>query len=134
MILDTHVAVWLAEGVSIRAGARRRIEAAAVRGGLVLSAISAWEIATLVRSGRLRVATTTESYVRDLFALRGVREAPVTAEIARRAGELSDVFHGDPADRIIVATASVLGVPLATRDDRIVTFAKTVGGLACVTA
>ena len=101
---------------------------------LRLSAISAWEVATLIRLGRLHVTMRTAEYIERLFHLPGVREVPVTREVAQIAGELSDVLHGDPADRIIVATAAHLGIPLVTRDERILRFAKSHGGFACIAA
>lgn len=132
MILDTHVAIWIAENAPIRPSARNQIVRSADSNSLALSAISAWEVATLVRLQRLRLEMAIEPYIQGLFSLRGLREVSVTSEIARAAGSLPDPFHGDPADRIIVATASVLGVPLATRDDRILRYAKDRGGLTCV--
>jgi len=132
LILDTHVAIWVSEEAHIKASARHEITKASKSQTLFLSAISAWEVATLVRLQRLRIGSATEQYIRDLFSLPGVRELPVTAEIARTAGALPKSFHGDPADRIIVATASFLGLPLATRDERILRYAKNEGGLTCV--
>lgn len=132
MILDTHVAIWVAEDAPFKAGVRRQISAAAKAGNLFLSAISAWEVATLVRKNRLRIDMATDRYVDGLFALPGVKEVPITFEIASAAGTLPDSFHGDPADRIIVATASLYAVPLATRDQRILRFAKVRGGFDCV--
>ena len=101
---------------------------------LRLSAISAWEVATLIRLGRLHVAMTTAEYIDRLFHLPGVREVPVTIDIAQVAGAFSDGLQGDPADRIIVATAAHLGIPLVTRDERILKFAKSHGGFACIAA
>jgi len=114
------------------AKARNQITAAAKEHALYLSAISAWEIATLVRGGRLRINLATDEYIRSLFALPGLREAPVSFEIGSLAGNLPDTFGGDPADRIIFATASFLGVPLATRDKRIQRFASVHGTATCV--
>jgi PIN domain nuclease of toxin-antitoxin system len=132
VILDTHVAIWVAEDAPLGANVRNQIAAAAREGTLFLSAISAWEVATLVRKNRLRLDMATDQYIEGLFELPGVREIPVTFQIARTAGILSDSFHGDPADRIIVATASLYGEPLLTRDKRILRFAKTRGGFSCV--
>lgn len=134
LIVDTHVAIWIDEERELSQEARRGISRAAARGLLYISAISAWEVATLIRLQRLRITKTIEDYVNNLFNLPGVREAPVTAEIARVAGEFPESLHGDPIDRIIIATASVLGVPLVTRDRRILKFAKTYGGFSCVEA
>lgn len=77
---------------------------------------------------------TTGEYIDRLFHLPGVREIAVTRDIAQIAGDLSDELHGDPADRIIVATASHLGIPLVTRDERILKFAKSHRGFACIAA
>ena len=72
----------------------------------------------LVRHGRLELAPDARTGIRDACAILNLRIIPVTESIALEAG-LLDEFHGDPADRIIVATALELRVPLATRDDRI---------------
>lgn len=88
----------------------------------------------LLRAGRIQASTTPEHFIDNLFQLPGVREAPVTYGIARVAGELPEGLHGDPADRIIIATASVFGVPLVTRDRRILNFAAAHGGFACIAA
>lgn len=132
MILDTHVAVWITEEMPLRANARAQIARSAKAGTLGLSAISGWEIATLIRHRRLRVNMTADQYVRSVFALPGIHEIPVSAEIACAAGDLPDACGGDPADRIIIATASFLGLPIATRDDRIIRFAKENGAFSCV--
>ena len=54
LVLDTHVWVWLLEGTtSLKPAIRRRIEASAREGGLLVSAISVWEVAMLEAKGRL---------------------------------------------------------------------------------
>ena len=72
----------------------------------------------LVRHGRLELAPDARTGIRDACAIPNLRTIPVTESIAIEAG-LLEGFHGDPADRIIVATALELRAPLATRDDRI---------------
>lgn len=134
MILDTHVAIWVDQGEKISAEASREIARASEAGTLMISAISAWEIAMLLRAGRMQASTTSEHFIDNLFQLPGVTEAPVTYDIARVAGELPESLHGDPADRIIIATASVFGVPLVTRDRQILNFAESHSGFACIAA
>jgi PIN domain nuclease of toxin-antitoxin system len=90
---------------------------------ILLSAVSAWEIGLLVAKGRLVVAGSTESYVRDLFSRNGVIEEPVTSNIALVSARLPGALHGDPADRIIVASAALRAATLLTRDDRIRSYA-----------
>ena len=101
---------------------------------MYISAISAWEIATLLRKERMRIAMSVEAFITRLFTIPGAREVAVTYEIARMAGQLSSELHGDPADRIIIATAVVLGFPLVTRDRNILEFAKKHGGFSCIEA
>ena len=88
----------------------------------------------LIRVGRLRTPTTSQLFIESIFKLPGIREVPVSTEIARIAGEFSDKLHGDPADRIIAATAAVLDLPLATRDRRLLDFAEGHGGFSCIEA
>jgi hypothetical protein len=81
------------------------------------------------------ISPTGEKWDAERFLdLRGIREVPVNSLIGRVAGELPGDLHGDPADRIIVATASVLGYPLATRDRNILNFAESHGGFSCIVA
>ncbi len=78
----------------------------------------------LIAKKRLIVASDTKRYVEALFRHDGIVEEPVSATIALYAASLPPEFHGDPADRIIVATAAVLAVPLVTRDARIVAYLR----------
>ncbi len=115
LLLDTHVVVWTLEG-SKRLGrrTRRAIEREARRSGVLVSAISFWEITMLVQHGRLRLHTAFDDYREH--ALRGMEEQPVDGAIAIHAGRL-DALHGDPADRMIVATALQRRATLVTADE-----------------
>jgi len=124
ILLDTHVAIWYAAGIELKPRIVRLIGDAAERNGVFLSAISAWEIGMLVAKGRLLLAGSTESYVRDLFSRNGVVEEPVTSTIAEASARIPGSFHGDPADRIIVASAALRAATLLTRDDRIRSYAR----------
>jgi PIN domain nuclease of toxin-antitoxin system len=124
ILLDTCAAIWAAlEDASMSVRVRRAISDAADRGELHISAISAWEIATLVRRRRLALRMPASTFIDRLFDQPGVIECPVDRYVAFAAGELGDDFHGDPADRVIVATALVQGLRLMTRDARILRFA-----------
>jgi len=120
IVLDTHALVWWAVGDRrLSAPALRAIKAAVKAGGLFASAISVMEIATAVRSGRLTLSVPFEQWLADLHALPELRFAPVSAEIAALAGSFDGGMHGDPADRIIAATARTLGAKLVTADERL---------------
>ena len=124
ILLDTCAAIWAAtDDASLAKRSRDAIAEAARRGQLYLSAISAWEIATLVRRGRLGLQTSPSAFIDRLFSGPGIREYPVDSNVAATAGSLPKDFHGDPADRLIVATAVVCGFRLFTRDERILRYA-----------
>ncbi|WP_419858669.1 type II toxin-antitoxin system VapC family toxin [Candidatus Palauibacter irciniicola] len=117
ILLDTHVLLWHGRG-DRRLGrrARRMIERALPRRRAAISAISFWEIAMRVHSGRFDLLMEPEALRRDLLA-HGLVEIPVSGLIGVRAGRLPGL-HGDPADRLIVATA-LEGHELLTADRRI---------------
>lgn len=110
-VLDTHVWVWMAVG-DARAEALRSF-----RGIPLVSAISVWEVAMLVEKGRLELRPDVETWIQRNLEPPMCLEA-VSSEVAVESCRLTG-FHGDPADRIIVATARVCGVPLITADERI---------------
>ncbi len=132
-LLDTCAAIWAGTGdASLSREVTEMIDAATRADALALSAITAWEIRTLVRRGRLRLAVETSAFVARLFDASGVREIPVDRRIAERAAELGEEFGGDPADRLIVATALVRRARLVTRDRRILAYAPACAGLNVV--
>lgn len=118
ILLDTHALVWLDEA-SPRLGrsAREMIDAAFRDNALFVSAISFWEVGTLARKGRIRLDMELDKWRQGLVE-NGLNELPVTGEIAARAA-LLDPFHGDPADRIIVASALQHSLALVTADARL---------------
>ena len=124
VLLDTHVWVWLAEG---RAGVRPEAVALMERAGeeslLRVSAISAWEVSMLEATGRLRFDVPCEEWVEKAFGLPGLSLMPLTPSICVRSSRLPGNLRGDPADRLIVATARELGALLLTRDEPILQYA-----------
>jgi len=104
ILLDTHVLVWLDEASSrLGSDATAQIDTAFQAGEVAVSAISFWEVAMLVRKGRIRMDMDLSVWRNDLLE-QGVIELPVTGEIGIKAAGLES-FHGDPADRLIAATA-----------------------------
>jgi PIN domain nuclease of toxin-antitoxin system len=120
ILLDTHALVWWVSGLQpLSAKARRAVAAALKRGPVHASAISLLEIATAMRRGRLSLGMPADDWLDDLGRLPELALLPVTADIARLAGAMGEEMHGDPIDRIIVATARVLKLNVVTADARL---------------
>lgn len=116
IVLDTHAWLWWRnESVHLSARAKRAI-AKADRIGVC--AISCWEFAMLVAKGRISVDRPPLDWLRQALAVPSVELLPLTPAVAVKSMQLEG-FHGDPADRLIVATALLEGVSLVTVDDRI---------------
>ena len=120
IVLDTHVWVWwVARPEQISENAREAIEIAMEREEIFVSSISCWEIALLVRKGRLELTISVEDWVAKSEALPFFQFVPFDNHIALRSNRLPGELHEDPADRAIIATALTLGVPLVSKDRKI---------------
>ena len=123
ILLDTHVLFWMAnDSKRLSRRAREAIREARLEqgrhgAGIAVATITVWELAWLAQNGRIAVAGSVESFVRELVARAILR--PVTPEIAALAVRLPDEFPKDPADRLIAATGIVEGMALVTADTRI---------------
>ncbi|MFN7963412.1 MAG: type II toxin-antitoxin system VapC family toxin [Thermoanaerobaculia bacterium] len=124
ILLDTHTLVWLAKGdPSLGEKALKAIDAAQVAGELAVSAITFWELAMLTERGRLDLAVPPLAWRQGLIS-KGLREIAVDGDVGITAAGLQG-FHGDPADRLIAATALVMGGILATADRQILEWKST---------
>lgn len=121
IVLDTHAWVWwVGETGDLSSAAAQAISEADRIG---VCTISCWEVAMLVERGRLELTTDVRTWVTAALAMARVTELRLDALTAARAGTLDrDDFPGDPADRIIYATALELGVGLVTRDTEIAAY------------
>ena len=112
VLLDTHALYWwAAEPERLSPRAARAIESA---GDLAVAAITWWELAWLVRRGRVGVGAPVRTLIANLA--RDVQTAPLTPSIAAAAAELGDAFPSDPGDRLIYATAVEHGWQLISKD------------------
>ncbi|MFN8024739.1 MAG: type II toxin-antitoxin system VapC family toxin [Acidimicrobiales bacterium] len=122
VMLDTHALLWwIAGDKRLSKVAKRSIDRAT---RIDVSAISLWEVAMLSEKGRIELDRPIGVWANDLAVTPGVSVRPVDAPIAVAAAQLHE-FHGDPADRLIVATVIDSRVALVTKDDRIRTWASS---------
>jgi PIN domain nuclease of toxin-antitoxin system len=126
LLLDTHAWIWLLNGneENLKPEFVNIIQQAASSELLSISAISLWEVAMLESKGRIRLSIDCLDWLKAALAAPGISLVPLTAEIASGSCTLPGEFHGDPADRIIVATAKILGARLLTRDAGIVHYGR----------
>jgi PIN domain nuclease of toxin-antitoxin system len=124
ILLDTNVAVWLFQAdPQLAPTGRRRIERERSAEGVCISAITCWEVSMLVEKGRLILGRDPLDWIETALAEPGVHLAPLNPAIGIDAGRLPAGIHGDPADRLLIATARHLACPLLTTDRKILTYA-----------
>jgi PIN domain nuclease of toxin-antitoxin system len=115
VLLDTHVVHWWsAEPKVLSQPATEAIDAA---GELAVSAVTWYELAWLAKHERIELSTPIRAWLDEIA--RDVRTVGITPAIADTAVTLPASFPGDPADRIIYATAVETGWTLVTKDRRL---------------
>ncbi|TWT03134.1 type II toxin-antitoxin system VapC family toxin [Reyranella sp. CPCC 100927] len=117
MLIDTHVLIWaVQDDARLGKRARRAIDAAADADALHVSAITAWEVAMLAHKGRVTLGKEAGAWIDEALGLPGMRLTPLLPSIAVDSVRLPGDALKDPADRIIIASARHVGVPLLTAD------------------
>ncbi len=117
VLLDTHVWIWWLLGSEHLSRAEHRaLDRSAGSGGCHLSAMSLWEAQMLHAKGRLVLDRPFPNWLREAASPGVVALLPLDVAVVVALDSLPQGFHGDPADRLIVATARTHGLPLATRD------------------
>ena len=125
LLLDTHVWVWLVTGEPklIKTEFFTLLEKAEdIR--LHLSAISLWEISMLVSKERLKLSMNTLDWLKIYLKKSDTQIIAINPDITVKSTELKG-FHGDPADRLILASAIYLGAKVVTHDKLILSFCKS---------
>jgi PIN domain nuclease of toxin-antitoxin system len=119
-LLDTHVLLfWLEDRGRLSAEQRHVLASAGTGNPLMVSDISLWEIATLFSLKRISLDRPLRIWLESATAPPLVRRVGISPAIAEQTARIPASFHRDPADRILVATAQVLGAVLVTCDRRI---------------
>jgi PIN domain nuclease of toxin-antitoxin system len=120
LLLDTCAVLWIANGDGISAGAR----AAIARDALHVSPISAWEIANLVRNNRVALTMPITAWFHRTMERMQAAVLPLSVDTLVESCVLPGRPGGDPADRIIIATARERNLVIVTRDKAILSYAQ----------
>ncbi|HEY4216023.1 MAG TPA: type II toxin-antitoxin system VapC family toxin [Gemmatimonadaceae bacterium] len=136
LLLDTHIWIWYLEGsvASMHKSVVPLLERSAAASGLRVSDISYWEVAVKAAKGRLTLAIDASIWLRRAEQAPGIQFHPLDRETLLLSTRLAGTAHNDPADRMLIATAQLNGIPLVTVDEQIVDYARAHPGTPVVDA
>jgi PIN domain nuclease of toxin-antitoxin system len=126
LLLDTHCWLWAQLGLIQRLSraALQAIRSAESEGNLRVSVISIWELAMLEQRGRVALPMNVRTWVDQALSKPGIAVAQLTPEIMIESVHLPGEMHGDPADRMLVATARVQGATLLSKDEQLIRYSR----------
>lgn len=117
LLLDTHIILWsLVEPRRLVPRLRRILERSTSE--LWLSPMSAWELSLLIESGRVRTDKPFDQWLAGAITALSLQEAPLTLDVILASREVT-LPHGDPADRLLAASARYYDLRLVTADERL---------------
>jgi PIN domain nuclease of toxin-antitoxin system len=131
-LIDTHIWIWYLDGAeTLMALDAIRLLKRCVRGhGLLVSDISVWEIGTKASKGKLTLLPSLSAWLEQAGRRPGFTFLPLDREILLRSTQLPGTVHGDPADRILIASARLANLPLVTADRAIIDYVRGEGGFS----
>ncbi len=120
IVLDTHAWIWFtSKPENLSKKAKKAVEAAVKGKSVLISSISVWEVALLVKKKRLTLSMDVTDWIAKSENLPFIQFIPVSNSIAVKSVNLPQPLHDDPADRIIIATALSTGASIVTKDKKI---------------
>jgi PIN domain nuclease of toxin-antitoxin system len=133
VLLDTCAVIWMVGAAPFSDSARKAVQEASLVGRVMVSPASAWEVGLAARKQQGAFLPDAKSWFSHLMSLPGIGLAALTPEIAIDSSHLPGPLHNDPADRLLIATARALGVPIVTRDAKILVYGRAghVKTIAC---
>ena len=123
IVLDTHTWIWfISKPEVLSKRAKKAVSAAVKEKSVLISSISAWEVALLVIKKRLTLSLDVTDWIAKSEGLPFIQFIEISNSIAVKSVNLPQPLHSDPADRIIIATALTVGVPLVTKDKKLIDY------------
>lgn len=121
ILLDTHIWIWWALGEDrLSAQEIDELDRLAKKGEVAISAISIWEVEILERKSKLTLKPNFNEWILKSIRPSVCTVLPIDVNTILTQRKLPDIFHGDPADRLITATSIKMVYPLATKDQKII--------------
>ena len=114
LLLDTHTLLWWLDG-DRRLSRRARSAIAEESNQILVSAASAWELATKARLGKLDKALDVANDVAGCLSRQGFQDLPISIPHAQRAGNLR-IDHRDPFDRMLIAQSQMEDLPIVSNE------------------
>ena len=123
ILLDTHVWVWFISNPELLSkAAKKAIHTSMEQKAIVISSISAWEVALLVAKKRLKFTMSVTDWITKSERLPFFQFLPVDNSVAVKSVNLPQPLHRDPADRLIIATAITIAAPVVTKDKKLLDY------------
>jgi len=123
IVLDTHTWIWfISKPEVLSKRAKKAVSAAVEEKSVLISSISAWEVALLVIKKRLTLSLDVTDWIAKSEGLPFIQFIEISNSIAVKSVNLPQPLHPDPADRIIIATALSAGAPLVTKDIKLLNY------------
>ena len=125
IILDTHIWLWAMIGNPILTSSfRKAFEHSLKIHSVLISPISIWEIGMLVEKKRIQIDRDSQEWIDQALDVPGLKLSAVPPRIAIQSTRLPGTIHGDPADRILIATAHEENAVLVTCDKKLLEYGK----------
>lgn len=126
LLLDTHIWIWAMTGDLPRLSDNHlaAIANAEKERRLAISAISVWEVGMLEAKGRIDLGGDCQTWIDKALSFPGLVLIPLTPNIAIQSSRLPGEIHGDPADRILAATARSTDRILLTKDHKLLDYGE----------
>lgn len=131
IVIDTHILLWsIIEKTKLNNTEIQLITEAQRNNSLIISSISLWEITMLAHKKKISIFGRVVDFLEDIEKIPGIYIAEINGKTSSESIMLNN-FHGDPADRLIVATTKVFSARLLTRDQKIINWAQQSKSISC---